>query len=428
MFTKKTVKDIKLDNKTVLLRADYNVPFDEKGNIFDTYRVDQSFATIKYLMEHHCRIIICSHLGRPEGKPDKRFSLHPVYKYLAKHFPGKVNFVPDCQGKDVEMAAKMTKPGHILLLENLRFYPEEEANNKAFAESLAKLAEVFVQDGFGVVHRAHASTDAVTKFLPSVAGLLIEKEVDTITEAMQNPKRPLMAIIGGAKIADKIDILNRFIDVADFVAVGGAMANTFLKAEGIDVGKSLWEKDDLPLAHDIIEKAQKEAKKRRFIFYLPQDGVVATRLEKTAHTRIVDWQAHVIAAIEDYPKLPPRNTGQVAASERILDIGPFSGAFITGAMQNMETVIWNGTMGVAEVPSLHGPVGPFAHGTELIIEGMLGEFGHRPVSLVGGGDTVGYVERRGLIESFSHVSTGGGASMDLMSGKKLPGVEALLDK
>lgn len=427
-FTKKTVRDTSLKNKTVLLRADYNVPFDDKGKIYDTYRIDQSVGTVQYLLEQKCRVVICSHAGRPDGKVVAKLSLKPVATYLEKFFPGKVDFVQECVGPEAEKAVEDLKPGHIVLLENLRFHPEEEANDEKFAKQLAVLADVFVQDGFGVVHRAHASTDAITRIMPSVAGLLLEKEVDTITEAMHKPKRPLMAIIGGAKIADKIDILNRFLDIADFVAVGGAMANTFLKAEGIDIGKSLWEPDDLPLAEKIIERAKKEAKTRKFIFYLPQDGVVATSLDKTAHTRIVDWSAHVIAAIESYPKAPPYRSGDLLASELILDIGPFSGAFIAGAMQSMETVIWNGVMGVTETASVHGPVGPFAHGTELIIEAMLGEFGHRPTSLVGGGDTVGYIEKRGLVKSFDHASTGGGASMDLMSGKKLPGVEALQDK
>jgi phosphoglycerate kinase len=409
------------------LRADYNVPTKD-GHIEDTYRIDQSVPTLKYLLEHAAKVVVCSHLGRPDGKPDSKLSLKPVAEYLNKKFLHKVEFASDCIGPIAEQAVKKLPKGHILLLENLRFYPEEEKNDQAFAEQLAKLADVFVQDGFGVVHRAHASTDAVTKYLPSVAGLLLEKEVDMITEAMENPQRPLMAVIGGAKIADKIDILNRFIDIADFVAVGGAMANTFLKAERIDIGKSISDPDEVPLAHKIIDKAKAEAKKRHFVFYLPQDGVVATRLDKVAKTRIVDWDAHVIASIEDYPNKPPKKTGDVADNELILDIGPFSGAFIAGAMQAMNTVIWNGTMGVTETQGHQGPVGPFAHGTETIIEAMLGEFGHRPKSLVGGGDTVGYVEQRQLVKSFDHVSTGGGASLDLMSGHKLPGVEALLDK
>jgi phosphoglycerate kinase len=282
--------------------------------------------------------------------------------------------------------------------------------------------------GFGVVHRAHASTDAVTRFLPSVAGLLLEKEVDTITTVMENPRKPLVAVIGGAKIADKIEILKRFIDIADVVAVGGAMANTFLLAKGIDVGKSMTDTDDVPLAKQIMELAQEKTKNGNFVFYLPQDGVVAKKLDKSAKTRIVDWSAHVIADVENYPKRPPREDSQIADDEMILDIGPFSGAFIAGALQLAGTVVWNGALGVTETEGLQGPVGPFAHGTELLTEAMTGQFGNRPFSLVGGGDTVGYIESHGMLEAFNHVSTGGGASLELMSGRKLPGVEALENK
>ncbi|MGH7237211.1 MAG: phosphoglycerate kinase, partial [Candidatus Saccharimonadales bacterium] len=316
----------------------------------------------------------------------------------------------------------------IMLLENLRFHAEEEANDDGFAAQLAQLAEVFVQDGFGVVHRKQASTDAITRHLPSVAGLLLEKEVDTITGVMTSPKRPLAAIIGGAKIADKIEIINKFIDMADFVAIGGAMANTFLAAEGIPIAKSLYEPDDMPVAKDILARAKAKSGEKQFIFYLPQDAVVATSLDKTASTRIVDWTAHVIADIENYPKRPPEADRHIGPGEMILDIGPFSGAFIAGGLQLAGTVVWNGTMGVTETAGLQGPIGPFAHGTELVIEAMLGEFGHRPFSLVGGGDTVGYVQQRGLTGSFDHVSTGGGASLELMAGRELPGVAALIDK
>lgn len=426
-FKKQTIRDYDLQGKRVLLRADYNVPLDDAGKISDDYRIQQSLPTLKYLLEQKCSIVICSHLGRPEGT-DPSLSLRPVAERLSKLLGKHVHFVPDTVGETAEAAAKSLRPGELLMVENLRFQKAEEANDKDFAQQLAALGEVFVQDGFGVVHRAHASTEGVTHLLPSVAGLLLEREVDTITKVIENPERPLVAIIGGAKISDKIDILKRFIDIADFVAVGGAMANTFLLAEGVEIGKSLADKDDVPLAEEIIELARAKAKKGRFIFYLPQDGVVATSLDKTASTRIVDWDAHVIADVENYPKRPPRASGQVGRDEKILDIGPFSGAFIAGGIQLANTVIWNGTMGVTETKGLQGPVGPFAHGTELVIDSILGDYGHKPFSLVGGGDTVGYIEARNLLDRFSHVSTGGGASMELMSGKKLPGVEALLDK
>ncbi|RTK95336.1 phosphoglycerate kinase [Candidatus Saccharibacteria bacterium] len=427
-FSKKTLADINLKNKRVLLRADYNVPVNDDGTITDDYRITQSIPTVEYLLKQGCRVIIVSHLGRPKDEHDKQCSLRPVAKRLSKLLGKPVQFATDCVGEVVEEAASKLESGEVLLLENLRYHPQEEANDKAFAKQLAGLADVFVQDGFGVVHRAHASTSAITKELPSVAGLLLEREVDALNTVMESPTRPLMAVIGGAKISDKIGILNRLIGIADFVVVGGAMANTFLLAQGIDMGKSLVDKDDLPLAREIIERARKEAKKRHFIFYLPQDGVVAHKIDQTAATRIVDWSAHVIASVENYPKNPPRKATEIDDSEMILDVGPFTGAFIAGGVQLSNTVIWNGALGVTETPALNGPVGPFAHGTDMLVDALLGEFGHKPFTVVGGGDTVGYIESRKLTGSFNHVSTGGGAGLELMSGKKLPGVEALQDK
>lgn len=427
MFTKKTINDVDVQGKRVLVRADYNVPLDN-GAITDDFRIKQSLQTLQALIDKQAKIIICSHLGRPEGRPDLRFSLKPVADRLGELLNKEIRFAPDCIGADATKMADELQPGQILLLENLRFHPEEEKNDADFATELAKAAELFVQDGFGVVHRAHASTEAITHHLPSVAGLLLEKEVDSITRVMDTPERPLMAIIGGAKISDKIDVLNKFIDIADFIAIGGAMANTFLAAEGIDIAKSKYEPNDVPVAKDIMARAREKAKKERFIFYIPQDGVVAASLDKTAQTRIVDWDAHMIASVENYPKQPPESSRVIADEEMILDIGPFSGAFIAGAIQLANTVVWNGTMGVTETKGLQGPVGPFAHGTELIIDAIMGEYGHRPYSLVGGGDTVGYVAQRNLVGSFNHVSTGGGASLDLMAGRVLPGVAALQDK
>ena len=427
MFTKQTIRDIDLQGKTVLLRADYNVPLQD-GKITDDYRIQQSLPTIKYLLDHAERVIICSHLGRPTGPHDLANSLFPVAKRLQQLLDRPVEFATDCVGEPARKAVEGLQPGEVLLLENLRFHPEEEANDDAFAAELASLADVFVQDGFGVVHRAHASTAAITKHLPSVAGLLLEREVDTITNVMEAPARPLMAIIGGAKISDKIEILHRFIEIADFVAVGGAMANTFAAAQGVNIGASVYDKADIPIARDIIRKAGAQARKRPFVFSIPHDGVVSERIDPTAPTRIVDWSAHTLASIESYPKRPPLASSRVHANEKILDIGPFSGSFIAGGIQLANTVVWNGTMGVTETVGLQGPIGPYAHGTELIIESLLGEFGHKPFTVVGGGDTVGYVESRKLVESFGHVSTGGGASLELMGGHKLPGVEALRDK
>ena len=427
MFTKQTIRDIDLKGKTVLLRADYNVPI-EDGKITDDYRIKQSLPTIDYLLKQDVKLIICSHLGRPTGPNDASCSLFPVAKRLQQLIDKPVEFALNCVGPVAEKAVEGLKSGQILLLENLRFHSEEEANDDNFARQLASLAEVFVQDGFGVVHRAHASTSAVTKYLPSVAGLLLEKEVDIITNVMQNPERPLMAIVGGAKIADKLDILNRFIEIADFVAVGGAMANTFLAAQGIDIGDSLYEESELSEAREIISKADVAAKSRKFIFAIPFDVVVADKIDKLSPTRIVDWRTHFIADVESYPKRPSSNASKVLTHERILDIGPFSGSFIAGGVQLAKTVVWNGTMGVTETTGLQGPVGPYAHGTELIIEALMGEFGNKPFTVVGGGDTVGYIESRKLLDGFNHVSTGGGASLELMGGRKLPGVEALLNK
>ena len=429
MFTKKTVRDIDLKAKTVLLRADYNVPLQD-GKITDDYRIQQSVPTLKYLLKQGAKIVICSHLGRPTGQNDLAQSLKPVAVRLQELLGHEVAFAADCVGTVVQQQVDALQLGQVILLENLRFHKQEEANDPEFARQLASLADVFVQDGFGVVHRAHASTEGVTHYLPSVAGFLLEREVDTITNVMKKPQRPLVAVVGGAKIADKIDILHRLIKIADFVAVGGAMANTFLKAQGVDVAASLVDSAELSVARDIMKQAKDVAKTRKFVFYIPQDGVVASKIDSAASTRIVDWSAHVIADIENYPKRAPSTSRQIVSDEMILDIGPFSGAFIAGAIQLAATVVWNGTMGVTETAGLQGPIGPFAQGTNLVMEAMLGQYGdtaNKPFSLVGGGDTVGYVKQRGLVKAFNHVSTGGGASLELMAGRKLPGVEALLD-
>lgn len=428
MFTKQTVKDIELKGKKVLLSVDYNVPGDDKGAVTSDARIQASLPTLEYLLKQNCAVIIISHRGRPAGKVVPALSLKPVAPILGKLLKRDVQFVDDCIGDKAQKAKQALEPGQVLLLENTRFHSEEKADDNDFATQLAQHMDVFVQDAFGNAHRKHASTDAITHHLPSVAGLLIEKEVDTITSVMSNPKRPLVAIIGGAKIADKIDVLNKFIEIADFVAIGGAMANTFLQAEGVPIAKSKVEPDDVPVAKDVLAKAKAKGKTGEFIFYLPQDGVVATSLDKTAHTRIVDWSAHVITDVENYPKRPPEADRHIKDDEMILDIGPFSGAFVAGGLQLAGTVVWNGTMGVTETAGTQGPIGPFAHGTELVIEAMLGQFGHRPFSLVGGGDTAGYIEQRGLTDAFDHVSTGGGASLELMAGRKLPAVEALKDK
>jgi 3-phosphoglycerate kinase len=427
MFTKQTIRDIDLRGKTVLLRADYNVPVKD-GRITDDYRIQQSLPTLHYLLEQEVTLIICAHLGRPKDGPDVENSLFPVAKRLQQLLDRPVEFATDCVGEPARKAASGMKAGDILLLENLRFHPEEKANDDSFAQQLASLAEVYVNDAFGVDHRADASLEAITHHLPSVAGLLLEKEMTILTQVMQQPERPLMAIIGGAKIADKLDVMQRFIEIADIVAVGGAMANTFLAAKGVAVRNSLVDETEIPIAKDMLQQAAAEAKKRRFVFAVPHDVVVAGEIDKTAPTRIVELTTHTMADIEHYPGHVPASASVIHVHEQILDIGPFSASFIAGSVQLVSTVVWSGTMGVTETPSLHGPIGPTARGTQTVIEALLGEFGHKPFTVVGGGDTVGYVQSRKLTEQFDHVSTGGGASLEVLAGHKLPGVEALLDK
>lgn len=428
VFNRKTIQNVDVRDKTILVSVDFNVPGDKKGAVESDYRIEAALPTLEYLLKQGCRLVLISHRGRPKGKVVPEYSLRPVAKALEKLIKRPVEFVDDCVGEAAEKAKEELQPGEILLLENTRFHSQEEKNDLDFAKELASGMDFFVQDAFANVHRKHASTDAITRVLPSVAGLLVEKEVTAILKATHDPARPLMTIIGGAKIADKIDVIKTFIMTSDIVVIGGAMANTFLLAKGLEVGKSLVDRKDVPLAKKLMELAAAQARKRKFIFYLPQDSVVADSIDKQAQTRIVDWDAHAIAEIENYPRQAPARSSRVAKDEFILDIGPFSGAFIAGSMQFCETVIWNGVMGVTETPGLHGPVGPFAHGTELVVDAMLGQFGHKPYSLVGGGDTSAYLEERGLVEGFNFVSTGGGACLDLMAGKKLPGLEALLAK
>lgn len=432
MIKKQTIYDMPdLKGKVVIVRVDYNVPVNEFGLITDDYRIRQSLSTIEHLRSLGAKIVLISHLGRPQNKDDKQFSLSPVVAKLKDLLHLDVKFVDDCIGSKVAQAVKNLTNGEILLLENLRFYKEEESNDKKFAKQIAALADYFVQDGFGVVHRAHASTSAITEYLPSYAGLLLSKEVNTIEESLSNPKRPLSVVIGGAKISDKIELLKIFIQKADFVSVVGAMANNFLLAQGYQVGKSLVEKDSISAAEEILALAAAESKKRNFTFYLPEDVVVAKEKDCVAPTRIVDLNANTWADIVSYPKQPPKSSYTVSNNEYILDIGPISSSFISGAIKLSSTVIWNGTAGVTEVKGWHGAADPFSHGTKHIASAMTpGQSGYKnvPFVIVGGGDTVGFVESvDGLREKLGFVSTGGGASLDLMAGKKLPGVEALLD-
>ncbi|HEX5447746.1 MAG TPA: phosphoglycerate kinase [Candidatus Saccharimonadales bacterium] len=433
MFNKKTVKDFNFDGKRVLMRADYNVPV-SKGRITDDYRMRESLPTIKWILGHPgASLVIISHLGRPKGPDDKDCSLRPVARHLSDLLDRKVRFVDDCVGDEAKTAADRLGEHEILMFENVRFHPEEEKDDKNFAKAIAEAsgADVFVQDGFGVVHRAHASTDAITHFLPSVAGLLLQKEVETITMVLREPARPLVSVVGGAKISDKIEVLNRLIDLSDCVAVVGAMANDFLLADGHKIGKSMAEKAVLNTTREIMRKARDEEKKRNFNFLTPVDVVVSKSLDGRGPTRVVDLSKSNLADIEAYPKIPRPPAYTVGADEMILDIGPISAGYIAGAVKMADTVIWNGTCGVTETKGIAGAHDPFAHGTHTVMDAMIGpsnRHANKPFTLVGGGDTVSYVEQEGLTEDFSHVSTGGGASLDLISGHKLPGVDALLDK
>lgn len=416
----------------MLVRVDFNVPLNEHGVITDDYRIRQALPTIEHLRSFNTKIILVSHLGRPSSPSDKSCSLKPVAHRLQDLLHLPVTFVPDCVGSKAKKAVAAAQNGDILLLENVRYHAEEEANDDAFARELASLADVFVQDGFGVVHRAHASTTGVPKYIPGLAGLLLEREVDTITNVMNDPTRPLAVVIGGAKISDKIELLDIFIDRADFVAVVGAMANTFLLAEGIEVGSSLVEKDSVDTAKRILEKARVRMQSGSFTFYLPHDVVVSKGVDAVNPTRVVDIQAHTWADIYAYPRKPKHDAYTVQKDEWILDIGPISAGTIAGALKLAKTAIWNGTAGVAELKGLHGAADPYAHGTNMIAETLVGEHAgdkNRPFTVVGGGDTVAFVESvPGLRERLDHVSTGGGASLELMAGRQLPGVEALWNR
>lgn len=402
-FFKRTIKDVPIDHKTVLVRADYNVPLNKKGEISDDLRIRASIPTLEYLLKHHAKVVVMSHLGRPEGR-DKSQSLEVVSERLAELLGKKVIFVDDCIGDKVVQAVKKAPADSVVLLENLRYYAEEEANDEKFAEKIAKStgARYFVQDGFGVVHRAHASTDAITHFVPGVSGLLLEREYVTITSAMEYPKRPLVAVMGGAKISDKITVIERLVGVADRIVIGGAMANTFLKYKGYHVGASKVEDGQESVLDGIYSAAHDKSEGRADDFImLPADLAVAKEVSEAASRRNI-------------------GLGEVAEDDIILDIGDQAIENMVNAVSGAKTVIWNGTLGYAELPE-------FAHGSARLAL----QLATNPeiTSIIGGGDTADFVlkwDGNGG-ESFTHVSTGGGASLELMAGKKLPGVESLLD-
>ena len=390
---KKTIRDIKVGGKRVLTRVDFNVPM-EDHRILDDLRIRAALPTIEYLRERGARAILCSHLGRPQGQPDERYTLAPVAKRLSELLGTPIPVTDDCVGPGAEGAGVALADGGVLLLENLRFHPEEEQNDPEFARQLAALGEVFVNDAFGAAHRAHASTEGVTHYLPAVAGLLMEKEIEYLERVVADPQRPLGAIIGGAKVSDKMGVLRNLLTKTDVLVIGGGMANTFLKAQDCPVGESLVEDDQLDTARAVVG----EARQRGVRLLLPIDVVVADRFAADANTRT--------AGIESVP-----------AGWRILDVGPRSVEAYVEALRGCKTIVWNGPLGVIEMP-------PFAKGSEALGR-ALAEMS--AVRIAGGGETAALIEEAGLSEKFDHVSTGGGAFLEFLEGRELPGVAALLD-
>jgi phosphoglycerate kinase len=388
---KLTIRDVSLQGKRVFVRADLNVPLDEAGEITDDTRIRASLPTIQYVLEQGGRVILASHLGRPKGKVNPRLSLRPVAARLSALLGKPVAFAPDCVGPEVEKQAQTLRDGEVLLLENLRFHPEEEQNDPGFARGLAALAEIYVNDAFGAAHRAHASTVGITHFLaPCVAGLLMERELEYLGKALHDPARPYVAIVGGAKVSDKIALLRNFLKLADTLLIGGAMAYTFLKASGTEVGKSRVEEDKLELARNLMSAAEVQNK----VLRLPVDHVVADRLDASAQAEV---------------------TSRIAPDRMGLDIGPATRDLYCRDIAQAKTIVWNGPMGVFEIPQ-------FAHGT-LAVARAVAQSG--AVSIVGGGDSVAAVNQAGVADKITHISTGGGASLEFLSGMTLPGVEAL---
>ncbi len=402
-FFKQTINTVPLHGQTVLLRADYNVPLEKDGTIADDFRIRSSLPTVKQLLKDGCKVVIISHLGRPKGR-DTSLSLQPAAQRLAELLGEPVRFVDQTVGDKVKMAIKRAPKRSVIVLENLRFDSREESNDSGFAKQLARDsgARYFIQDGFGVVHRAHASTAAITMFLPSVAGLLIEREYTTITSAMKAPKHPLVAVMGGAKVADKIGVIKELIPVADTIIIAGAMANTFLDYKGFPIGKSIYEPGEKAILDEIYDLARKKSgdKVDEFI-RLPIDVAVGKTIDISEERRNT-------------------SINTIADDDYALDMGEKTIAIITQLTEKAQTVIWNGTLGFAELPN-------FAHASARLALTLATHPGI--TSIIGGGDTADFVlhwdAKKG--GSFTHVSTGGGASLDLMAGEKLPGVESLLD-
>lgn len=391
---KKTVRDLDVAGKKVLVRVDFNVPLNDKGEITDDTRITASLPTIQYLLEQKVAVILMAHLGRPKGQVKPELSLAPVAKHLGKLLGKKILFAPDCVGEAAQAAASKLKPGHILLLENLRFHKEEEKNDMDFAEKLASLADLYVNDGFGVSHRAHASVEGVTHFLPAAAGFLLEKEIQYVGQAVTNPLHPFVAIIGGAKVSDKIGVISNLLDKVDTLLIGGGMANTFLAAQGYKMGKSLVEEDKLDLAKELLAKA----KKNKVNMLLPTDLVMAAAFAPDAE--------HVTEKV--------KNLNQAYMA---LDIGAETSKAYAEALADAKMIVWNGPMGVFEMDA-------FCKGTEAVAKAVAKS---RATSIVGGGDSVAAIEKLGLAKRITHISTGGGASLEYLEGKVLPGVAALDD-
>lgn len=391
---KKTVRDLDVAGKKVLVRVDFNVPLNDKGEITDDTRITASLPTIQYLLEQKAAVILMAHLGRPKGQVKPELSLAPVAKHLGKLLGKKILFAPDCVGEAAQAAASKLKPGHILLLENLRFHKEEEKNDMEFAEKLASLADLYVNDGFGVSHRAHASVEGVTHFLPAAAGFLLEKEIQYVGQAVTNPLHPFVAIIGGAKVSDKIGVISNLLDKVDTLLIGGGMANTFLAAQGYKMGKSLVEEDKLNLAKELLAKA----KKNKVNMLLPTDLVMAAAFAPDAE--------HVTEKV--------KNLNQAYMA---LDIGAETSKAYAEALADAKMIVWNGPMGVFEMDA-------FCKGTEAVAKAVAKS---RATSIVGGGDSVAAIEKLGLAKRITHISTGGGASLEYLEGKVLPGVAALDD-
>ena len=391
MFNKKTIRDIDVKGKRVLVRVDFNVPVKE-GKVGDDTRIRAALPTLEYLLEHDAALILCSHLGRPKGQPLPEYSLKPVAGHLASLLGKPVAFVEDCIGPKAEEAAKALKPGDMLLLENTRYHAGETKNDPEISKGLAALADVYVNDAFGSAHRAHSSTTGVAEFLPAVSGFLLEKEIKYLGQAVANPEKPFVAILGGAKISDKIGVIKNLLTKADSILIGGGMANTFFKAEGYPVADSLVEDDALDTAKEILAEAGIK-------FRLPVDVVVADKFEADA--------AHKTMA-----------TGPIPEGWRILDIGPETVAHFSKIISEAKTVVWNGPMGVFEFPE-------FAKGTFAIAQAAAES---DAVTIVGGGESVAAVKQSGLADKITHISTGGGASLEMLEGLTLPGVAALQDK